>query len=584
MPYPVDYGVRLANSGSTGTGPLIDVPGANVSGLGAFTLFIYSSRSQIRSTGQILCGQWGNGDSWLLTNVRTGELSAAADGIRMYVFTGANIRVWDYAYDVTAATHGLVVRFDGTQTGDAKFDVWLAEEGDSALTDITGSLSHSDPFGGSGGYPATMQSDTGNFEIGGGTFSTGSTIDGDVIDVAFWASALSDVQITGSAMWDSSGAPADHTSLSPTWWWPMGDDDITGTTITDVGSSGNDATLTTNGSGTTPSIVAYSTGLTGTASATAASSASATANVEVNGVASATVASSASADPNVIVEGVASATVASSAAATAQAITGGVASASVTSSASASANVIVEGVASATVASSASAAGTAGSIVTGVASAAVTSSASAGPSVELTESATATVTSSASAIGSGTVEGVASATVASTASADPNVLVFAVGLASASSSAAADPNVIVPGVASASAVSSASATGVLGLFGVAASIVDSFASAQPNVIVEGVASASVTSSAQATPGQVVTRSASGSATSSAAADAFIANIIAAASVVSSASATTATAPVYGVAGGVASTSALAIPAPPWVADVQETMPIAARVRHVMALG
>ena len=46
----------------------------------------------------------------------------------------------------------------------------------------------------------------------------------------------------------NSGAPADLTSYSPVGWWRMGDNDSgTGTTITDQGSGGNDATLV-NGS------------------------------------------------------------------------------------------------------------------------------------------------------------------------------------------------------------------------------------------------------------------------------------------------------------------------------------------------
>lgn len=76
--------------------------------------------------------------------------------------------------------------------------------------------------------------------------------DGDVDEVSLFSSALSDgggLSIGDTAGGDiatlyNSGLPADISSLSPTSWWRMGDNNSgSGTTITDQGSEGNDGTL-----------------------------------------------------------------------------------------------------------------------------------------------------------------------------------------------------------------------------------------------------------------------------------------------------------------------------------------------------
>ena len=60
-------------------------------------------------------------------------------------------------------------------------------------------------------------------------------------EVAIFGSELSASDITAIY---NSGVPADLTSYSPVGWWRMGDNDGgTGTTITDQGSGGNDASL-----------------------------------------------------------------------------------------------------------------------------------------------------------------------------------------------------------------------------------------------------------------------------------------------------------------------------------------------------
>ena len=76
--------------------------------------------------------------------------------------------------------------------------------------------------------------------------------DGNVDEVSLFSSALSDggsLSIGDTAGGDiatlyNSGVPGDISSLSPTSWWRMGDNDGgTGTTITDQGSEGNNGTL-----------------------------------------------------------------------------------------------------------------------------------------------------------------------------------------------------------------------------------------------------------------------------------------------------------------------------------------------------
>lgn len=59
--------------------------------------------------------------------------------------------------------------------------------------------------------------------------------------------AMFEYELSGSQVSDiyNSGVPNNISSLSPTLWYRMGDDDSgTGTTITDQGSGGNDGTLT----------------------------------------------------------------------------------------------------------------------------------------------------------------------------------------------------------------------------------------------------------------------------------------------------------------------------------------------------
>jgi hypothetical protein len=106
------------------------------------------------------------------------------------------------------------------------------------------------------GTPSTYGSSWSNFnapsslplDIGARTSS--STYANQLIDeVAIFGSELSASDITAIY---NSGVPADLTSYSPVGWWRMGDNDSgTGTTITDQGSGGNDASIVNGSSGNT---------------------------------------------------------------------------------------------------------------------------------------------------------------------------------------------------------------------------------------------------------------------------------------------------------------------------------------------
>jgi len=93
----------------------------------------------------------------------------------------------------------------------------------------------------SGSYTTFNSPSSNPLDIGARTAS--STYANQLIDeVAIFGSELSASDITAIY---NSGVPADLTSYSPVGWWRMGDNDSgTGTTITDQGSGGNDATLT----------------------------------------------------------------------------------------------------------------------------------------------------------------------------------------------------------------------------------------------------------------------------------------------------------------------------------------------------
>lgn len=80
-----------------------------------------------------------------------------------------------------------------------------------------------------------------NFAIGRGIYNGAYSANVLVDEVAVWGS---DQSSNRDSIYNS-GVPGDISSLSPTHWWRMGDDDSgTGSTVTDQGSGGSNGTLT----------------------------------------------------------------------------------------------------------------------------------------------------------------------------------------------------------------------------------------------------------------------------------------------------------------------------------------------------
>ena len=66
-------------------------------------------------------------------------------------------------------------------------------------------------------------------------------VDGKIDETSVYGTTLSATDVADIY---NSGVPTDLTAYSPIHWWRFGDDDGgTGTTITDQGSAGEDATL-----------------------------------------------------------------------------------------------------------------------------------------------------------------------------------------------------------------------------------------------------------------------------------------------------------------------------------------------------
>lgn len=135
--------------------------------------------------------------------------------------------------------HHLAITVNGTSVKIYK------DGGDAAINGSNPTNTQGTPFGtwtSSTSYIGVAQ----DFWIGTNgalTYSNGNRyyLDGNIDEVAVWESELSGSDI--SAIYNS-GTPSDLSSYSPVGWWRMGDKDGgAGTTITDQGSGGNNATL-----------------------------------------------------------------------------------------------------------------------------------------------------------------------------------------------------------------------------------------------------------------------------------------------------------------------------------------------------
>lgn len=205
-----------------------------------FSAWVYLNNDLNKSTAQgIVCGP--SGTNWILA-LGGNYTSTLTDEIISVNF-GARYGYCHSSETVSAGWHHMMIVWSTnsqTNSGSQGYDIYLdgVNVGNQANTDYGAANLYS--------IPATT------FRLGqraNAAYPFGGKLD----EVAIFTSSLSASDV--STIYNS-GAPGDISSLSPFGWWRMGDNDNgEGTTITDKGSGGNDATLT-NGptfSTTTPS-------------------------------------------------------------------------------------------------------------------------------------------------------------------------------------------------------------------------------------------------------------------------------------------------------------------------------------------
>ena len=213
---PASGGTPFANQYSVsfdGTDDYLDIPDSTALETTAFTWSAWFYCTAINRHNPI---------------VDTSTSGALFDGYHIRVNTTNKIRFASYdANDFLDSTT--------TVSANTWYHVAATHESGSDKLYVNGSLENS---GSAGNFQV---SDVANLRIGSSSILN-MYHQGLIDEVAFFNSALSASDVT--AIYDS-GAPNDISSLSPVGWWRMGDNDGgTGTTITDQGSGGNNATLT----------------------------------------------------------------------------------------------------------------------------------------------------------------------------------------------------------------------------------------------------------------------------------------------------------------------------------------------------
>ena len=131
--------------------------------------------------------------------------------------TNLSTSQWYHAvvtYDASKASSGIKLYLNGTRVDDADYasGTFTASKNTTAQVRVAG-LQVNNTYG-----------------------------NGKIDELAIFNTELSSSDVTSIY---NSGVPTDISSFSPVGWWRMGDNDNgTGTTVTDQGSGGNDATLT----------------------------------------------------------------------------------------------------------------------------------------------------------------------------------------------------------------------------------------------------------------------------------------------------------------------------------------------------
>ena len=199
----------------------------------------FDGTDDVMQTGVAYATAW-SASVWIKPNHTSGSNGA--------IFSDGSTRRAYIYYDGTNYT--VYLRQNGspfnilTSSGNAIHDTWthIAYTRDSSTNTVTmyinGSQVATATDGGAFNTVAQRPKNigcintTGNFPF-----------NGKMDEFGWWdGTALSSSDVTAIY---NSGVPGDLSSYSPTNWWRMGDNDGgTGTTITDQGSGGNDATLT----------------------------------------------------------------------------------------------------------------------------------------------------------------------------------------------------------------------------------------------------------------------------------------------------------------------------------------------------
>jgi hypothetical protein len=159
----------------------------------------------------------------------------------MLAITGGNV-LGLFLYDDTSGSSINTTISTSLSTG-VWYHVCATYDGSGVNTGITLYVNGvaGTPTRGLNGFYTAMHNDGGDVHIGTLIYAS-QFFNGNIDEVAIIPSELSQAQVTAIY---NSGVPADLTSYSPAGWWRMGDNDGgTGTTVTDQGSGGNDATLT----------------------------------------------------------------------------------------------------------------------------------------------------------------------------------------------------------------------------------------------------------------------------------------------------------------------------------------------------
>ena len=166
----------------------------------------------------------------------------AIDRYNIIVDTATNSNFF-HGYEIFVKNNDNKIKFASYHTNDSLdsttvvstntwYHVAATHESGSDKLYVNGSLEAS------GSASNFSTSDAANLRIGSSSIYN-LYHQGLIDEVAFFNSALSASDVTAIY---NSGVPADLTSLSPVGWWRMGDND-SGSTITDQGSAGVDATL-----------------------------------------------------------------------------------------------------------------------------------------------------------------------------------------------------------------------------------------------------------------------------------------------------------------------------------------------------